>query len=274
MSEPLEVTPEAAEALTEAGVEVEKTQQQLWAEQVRFFNRGTARLIRYLAGDELVAQSARVSTAGANSDQEVDVTLTAAKDAGLVRALLRERHGTPFEHCVFTFEIHASIMVAREAHRHRIASISEESGRYKVLAPAFYIPTADRPLVKVEGTKTMEYAIAAGEPGQIQGVNHYYRNVCVQAWIAYQDMLANGILPEVARGVLPLCVGTSWHLTLNARSLMNFLSLRVRKTEDEALFPSKPMLEINHIADDMEAAFAQVMPVTHAAFVGRKRVAP
>ena len=48
---------------------------------------------------------------------------------------MRERHGTPFEHSIFTFYVKAPIFVWREHMRHRIASYNEESGRYRQLDP-------------------------------------------------------------------------------------------------------------------------------------------
>ena len=53
---------------------------------------------------------------------------------------------------------------------------------------------------------------------------------------------------------------------------MNFLSLR-SKPEDSR-FPSFPQREIEMVAEQMEAQWAELMPLTHAAFVANGRVAP
>ena len=42
-------------------------------------------------------------------------------------------------------------------------------------------------------------------------------------------MLAAGVAREVARIVLPLTIYSSMYVTMNARSLMNFLSLRTKR---------------------------------------------
>ena len=56
---------------------------------------------------------------------------------GLVRSLVRQRHGTPVEKGYLEFYIHAPIFITREIIRHRVAvSPSEESGRYKDLEPS------------------------------------------------------------------------------------------------------------------------------------------
>jgi len=85
-------------------------------------------------------------------------------------------------------------------------------------------------------------------------------------------MLAAGIAREVARIVLPVTIYSSMYVTLNARSLMNFLSLRTK--HDDATFPSFPQREIEMCAELMEAEWARLMPLTHAAFQGNGRVAP
>ena len=89
---------------------------------------------------------------------------------------------------------------------------------------------------------------------------------------AYQEMLAAGIAREVARMVLPVSIYSSAYVTLNARSLMNFLSLR-RKAEGST-YPSYPQREIEMVAEAYEDEWARLMPLTHAAFVANGRVAP
>jgi thymidylate synthase (FAD) len=62
------------------------------------------------------------------------------------------------------------------------------------------------------------------------------------------------------------------YVTMNARSLMNFLSLRTK--DDSSAFPSFPQREIEMVAELMEAEWARLMPLTHAAFQANGRVAP
>jgi thymidylate synthase (FAD) len=59
---------------------------------------------------------------------------------------------------------------------------------------------------------------------------------------------------------------------MNARSMMNFLSLR--KKSDDSTFPSFPQREIEMVADRYEEEWSRLMPLTHAAFVANGRVAP
>lgn len=177
---------------------------------------------------------------------------------------------SPFEHNSMTFYVQAPIFVFRELLRHRIASYNEESGRYRELRPVFYVPGNDRMLVQ-EG-KPGHYNFVDGTPEQHKLVEEETKRVCEEAYASYQRMLEAGIAREVARIVLPLTIYSSLYVTVNARSLMNFLSLRTKR-EDSA-FPSYPQREIEMVAEKMEAEWAKLMPVTYAAFNKNGRVAP
>ena len=98
------------------------------------------------------------------------------------------------------------------------------------------------------------------------------RTSCTQAYDAYQQMLAAGVAREVARIVLPVTTYSSMYVTMNARALMNFLSLRTKR--ENSRNPSHPQREIEMVAEQMEAEWAQLMPLTHAAFEAHGRTAP
>jgi thymidylate synthase (FAD) len=177
---------------------------------------------------------------------------------------------SPFEHNSMTFFVSAPIFVFREFQRHRIASYNEESGRYRELRPVFYVPGPDRKLVQ-EG-KPGHYVFIDGTPEQHEVAVEATKESCRQAYAAYRRMLDAGIAREVARGVLPVATYSSMYVTVNARSLMNFLSLRTKR--EGSTYPSFPQREIEMVAEQMEAEWARLMPVTHAAFNAAGRVAP
>jgi len=85
-------------------------------------------------------------------------------------------------------------------------------------------------------------------------------------------MLAAGVAREVARAVLPVTLYSSMYVTMNARALMNFLSLRTSR--EGSHFPSYPQREIEMVAEKMEAEFAKLMPITYGAFQKSGRIAP
>ena len=86
-----------------------------------------------------------------------------------------------------------------------------------------------------------------------------------EAYRTYEDLLERGVAKEIARNVLPVAIYTQFYWTVNARSLMNFLSLRNSDTAQR---------EIRRYAAAVEELFAAKMPITHAAFVANDRRAP
>ncbi len=226
----------------------------------------TVELIQSMGGDDSVVRSARVSTTSGTTG---DISL-GEREKGLINYLMRDRHGTPFEHNGFTFYIEAPIFVFREFMRHRIASYNEESGRYKELTPIFYVPDSDRKLVQVG--KPGAYTFEDGNYDQKVMVPAEMKRVTREAYKSYQRMLEKGVAREVARAVLPVSIYSSMYVTMNARALMNFLSLRT--TREGTHFPSFPQREIEMVAEKMEEFFAEKMPVTYETFNKNGRVAP
>jgi thymidylate synthase (FAD) len=169
-----------------------------------------------------------------------------------------------------TFFVSAPIFVFREFMRHRIASYNEESGRYRELRPVFYIPNKDRKLVQVG--KTGAYTFVDGTPEQLDITISAIKESCILAYENYQKILASGVAREVARVVLPVTLYSSMYVTMNARALMNFLSLRT--SSEGSHFPSYPQREIEMVAEKMEKCFAELMPMTYAAFQKSGRIAP
>lgn len=243
--------------------EIEDTKQ-----EIVFRDDMTVELVKSSASDADVIWAARVSTAGETTLEKVGES--SERDAGLINYLARERHGSPFEHTSMTFFVSAPIFVFREFMRHRIASYNEESGRYRELRPVFYIPNKDRKLVQVG--KTGAYTFIDGTPEQLEITVNAIKETCTLAYENYQKILASGVAREVARAVLPVTLYSSMYVTMNARALMNFLSLRT--SSEGSHFPSYPQREIEMVAEKMEKHFAELMPMTYAAFQKSGRIAP
>ena len=237
--------------------------------EAKFVNDVDVRLINHAGGDAQVIAAARVSTQGEDSLDAV--SQDPEESAGLIRYLMKNRHGSPFEHGQMTFFIQAPIFVFREFHRHRAGwSYNEQSGRYKELEPVFYVPDSARNLRQVGSPGHYEYV--PGSPEEFEALTDGMRWSYEQAYETYQSFLEMGIAREVARMVLPVGICSSMYATCNPRSLMHFLSLR---TKDEgALFASYPQREIEMVATRMEAEFARFWPVTYAAFCKFGRVSP
>lgn len=221
-------------------------------------------LIDYMGGDESIVQAARVSLKGANDIFDME------KDAGLINYLMREKHGSPFEHNSLKFYVKAPIFVFREFHRHRMASYNEMSGRYTELLPEFYLPGVERKLVN-GGTSS--------KPKMVEGSDEqYWRTVdtmidfYMSSWKVYQKLLNDGVANEVARAVLPLGIMSQMYVTMNLRSAFNFLSLRTQR--EDAVHISRPQREIEQVAELMEAEIMTLFPVAYSAYQKNGRVAP
>jgi thymidylate synthase (FAD) len=252
--------------------------------EIEFSSDITVKLVRAMAADEFVVQAAQVSAKGETDvDDLVEAYLAGDLNVGrFIAALMKGRHGSPFEHNAFTFFVEAPLFVFREWQRHRISSFNEMSGRYTVLPGKFYIPGPDRKAYNI-GTKMKPQFVdieTARAAGKVPDWNHEsegntwasLRGMADAAWEEYLAMLEGGIATEVARMVLPVNIYSQMYWTVNARSLMNFLSLRVES--DDSLVRSYPQKEIQMGAERIEEHFAELMPVTHAAFVSNGRVAP
>lgn len=238
--------------------------------EIRTSSELTVELIDYCASDSGVIRAMMVSTK-AEASKDVADFMGIEELQGKIDFLMKNRHGTPFEHNMFTFFVKAPIAVFREWHRHRIGfSYNEESGRYKQLEPEFYIPPPDRPLIQVG--KPGAYRFVAGTEVQYNLMVLAMTESFQRAYATYEDLLNGGIAKEVARGVLPVYIYSSMYVTLNARSLMAFLSLRTKY--ENATFPSFPMWEIEQCGHKMDEVFMDAMSSTRNAFRAFGSVCP
>jgi thymidylate synthase (FAD) len=223
---------------------------------IEVLDHGFVRLDDSMASDLSVVNAARVSFA--RRKEEMDDA-----DRGLVRFLLRDRHGTPFEHNAFRFHVRAPIFVAREWFRHRVGSFNEFSMRYARATDDFYVPAADD--VRTQVGKPGSYSFDPVEPEVAEATREELRAVYESAYAAYERLVELGVARELARSVMPVGAYTEFYWTVNARSLMNFVSLRAAETAQR---------EIRRYAEACESFLAEEMPVTYQAFVDADRVAP
>jgi thymidylate synthase (FAD) len=222
---------------------------------IRVLDHGFVALDGALATDLAVVNGARVSF-----NQEAQEM--SERDEGLIRFLMRERHGSPFEHGYFRFLVKAPLFVVREHHRHRAGhSYNEWSGRYSKMEPEFYLPD----YVRTQTGKPGAYSFEPVEEEVRERTRVEIEENARRAFQTYERLLEQGVAKEVARAVLPLSTYTKYYWSCNPRSLMHFCSLR---NHEAAQF------EIRQYAAVAERFFEKLMPVTHAAFVAVGRVAP
>ncbi len=222
-----------------------------------FEPHGFVRLVKWM-GDELdIVNAARVSFANESFAMNED-------DEGLIRYLLANKHGSPFEQgFVAHWHIRLPIFVMREWVRHRIGySVNEESGRYSVMRGDFFEPDH----LRVQHGKPGAYTFERIDDDDLY--DEFLADLAEAnqtSWNLYQKWLALGLAKEQARIALPLNLYTEIRWTSNARSLMNFLALR---NDTHAMY------EIRRYSEALEGFFKDNMPITHQAFVDNGRVAP
>jgi thymidylate synthase (FAD) len=221
-------------------------------------------LVQDVGDDAMICKAARVSTIGAES-------IYSTEAEGLIKFLMSNRHGSPFEHGLLTFRITAPLFVFYEFHRHRAGwSYNEESGRYKELEGFFYIPLSDRPLVQIG--KPGAYEFVAGSDEDQAMVFEEFIHAYMEDWARYKRLLDAGIAKEVARIILPVGIYKTMYATCNPRSLMHFLSLRTK--DERSSVPSYPQFEIELVARKMEQIFGDKFSITYEQFNQNGRVAP
>jgi thymidylate synthase (FAD) len=176
---------------------------------------------------------------------------------------MRERHGTPFEHNAFRFHIRTPIFVAREWFRHRIGSFNEFSMRYARATDDFYVPAPED--VRTQVGKPGAYSFEPVPDDVAETTREELQQVYETAYAAYERLVELGVARELARAALPVGAYTEFYWTVNARALMNFLSLRNAETAQR---------EIRRYAEACERFLAERMPITYEAFVASGRNSP
>jgi thymidylate synthase (FAD) len=142
-------------------------------------------------------------------------------------------------------------------------SFNEFSMRYARATDDFYVPETDD--VRSQVGKPGAYSFEPVDPELAEETREALREVYDHAYATYERLVEAGVARELARSVMPVGAYTEFFWTVNARAIMNFVSLRAAETAQR---------EIRYYAEAVEQFFAAKMPVTHAAFVAAGRVAP
>lgn len=142
-------------------------------------------------------------------------------------------HHSVIEHAVFTFSIEGvSRALTHQLVRHRVASFSQQSQRYvSITEPSFVVPHT------VEGDEE---------------ASRIYQESMEAIWKAYSKLESLGVPAEDARYLLPNGCTTNITITMNARELLHFFSLRCC---------NRAQWEIREMADQMLALCSEVSPV-------------
>lgn len=186
---------------------------------VAVLDHGFVRLVESVGSDLSIVRSARVSY-----DADWRTGEDAGKDEKLINYLYKNKHTSPFESVVFTFEIKCPIFVARQWHRHRTWAYNEVSARYTELPEEFYIPEQNKITQQSKDNKQMRTDIIHENADKIQ---FWLRAQCKGAFQLYHELLKEGCPRELARSILPFATYTRFFGTVNLHNLFHFMKLRM-----------------------------------------------
>ncbi|MCX8037239.1 MAG: FAD-dependent thymidylate synthase [Candidatus Sumerlaeia bacterium] len=203
-------------------------------------DKGFVRLIDQMGSDRRVVEAVRVSTGTVSDDPE--------RDRKLIHFLIEHGHGTPFEKVVFEFHVKCPLFVARQWFRHRIGSFNERSARYRRFDEEYFVPDFS----------TLPEGYTADDLAAYNEALHH-------AYATYERLVAKASggpeqrarAREVWRGLLGTSFYTEFFWTVNLRSLMNFLKLRMHPTAQ---------YEIRQYAEAIAAMTREAVPISYEAF--------
>ncbi len=215
----------------------------------KVLNHGHVRLVESMGSDLSIARNARVSY-----DAEWRAGEDEGKDTKLLNYLLKNKHTSPFESCVFTFDVKAPIFIFRQWHRHRTWSFNEISARYAELPEEFYVPELAQ--ITTQSTTNKQMRTDELNP-KAEDIRDLIRLQSEAAFATYHALIERDCPRELARSVLP--VGTYSHMfaTVDLHNLFHFMKLRLH---------SHAQYEIRVFAEAMLELIEPIVPISTAAF--------
>ena len=136
--------------------------------------------------------------------------ITDTSHTTFIQKIINNKHLAMIEHANATYKIITDRGISHEIVRHRIASFAQESTRYvkynsiTVIMPPHINPADDT-------------------------FNAWHRSITVAAH-SYNQLIQQGIKPQIARSVLPTCLKTELIMTANLREWLHFIDLRTHKS--------------------------------------------
>jgi thymidylate synthase (FAD) len=195
------------------------------------------KLVAYTPDPEIVCAAAASTSFKPDDSAELFRNMTIEKARKVLQKVIGYGHVSVIEHANFTFAISGvSRSLTHQLVRHRVASFTQQSQRY----------------VKADPNNTDWFVIpeTMKDPGQQERFKQ--RMAQIAKW--YEEAIADGLPPEDARFYMPNAAKTNIVVTMNARELLHFFSLRSC---------ARAQWEIRHLSDEM---LRQVKPVAPSIF--------
>ncbi|ATG86265.1 thymidylate synthase [Pseudomonas phage IME180] len=192
-------------------------------------------------GDDLrVANAARVSFS--KWKEELD-----EGDVGLINYLARHEHFSPFRHTAITLRCKAPVFLARQLGKHQVGlSWNEVSRRYVDAGVEFFVPDYWR--------SRPDGSVKQGS-GDVHSDNAMFRSIYAEfsknALATYENMIACGVAPEMARMVLPQSMMVDWVWTGSLTAFFHIWRLRI---------DNHAQLEAQEFAQRLEETIQPIFP--------------
>lgn len=215
--------------------------------KISVLDHGHVELVNHMGNDREVAEAAWVSTDSCQNRSDDDVER-------VIKFLAREDHWTPFGQVNVKLRIKWPIFVARQAMRSNIGIVwNEESRRYVFHQPDIFFPPKD-------GWRNKGKNIKQGSGDDIVFVDtHAHTHVMNTLLLYYENLLSQGVAPEMARMVLPQCMYTECIGNFTLAALARFHNLRA---------DSHAQKEIQDYANAISQIASPLFPVSWKALTG------
>lgn len=226
-----------------------QAKQELIQENIPFIevgNFGFVALRGVYGSDQLIAQTARITTQSDNKDPRP-----------LIRHLMRHYHTSPFENTHIDLDVALPIFVERQWARHRTAGWNEISARYCELPCEQWEIDEDRYREEPEAGNNRQGAgklLTGYDKDYVKERIKNCLNFCVQT---YKDIRKVKFNPELSRTILPVNTFTRKRWWVDLHNLMHFLKLRL---DGDAQF------EIRQYSNAVRSLVEPNFPITFEAF--------
>lgn len=219
---------------------------------IQIGTHGYVQLVDWMGGDEHIIRAARNCFVGHRSDED----RTLEQDKRLIRRLMREEHGTPFEMPTIMLQIRLPMDIMRQFVRHRTFSLNEYSTRYR---PAIDLKKVIQPHEwRMQSKNSKQGSDGFIDPEIGEELTRQQESLHQEIDAIYKERLDLGVAREQARIDLPLANYTDIVVAMKARNMFHFLKLRTSPHAQK---------EIRDIADAIEMIAKAWMPLSHEAWI-------
>lgn len=189
-------------------------------------------LLAYTPKPEWIVAAAARCCYSNNDPDALMKDMTDEKAKKLIEKLNNLGHASPLEHVSFTFSISGvSRSLLAQITRHRLCSFSVRSQRYcRMDENADVVPPSI---------------------GRSEEARSVFADTTNKSYAAYRDLMSIGISKEDARFVLPESTKTAMVVTMNARELLHFFSVRCC---------NRAQWEIQTVANEMLKLVKEIAP--------------